>query len=222
MRFPVTAASLNAMETNRPPAIVQQAQKTCAWYRQQYEENEKKHWAVQDALLANFKESGIWKSEFNTWGAACELLLGISQGRANERILRHKQSALAQTTSPHADRANPQDKKEQKALSQVEKAREATPEPEKEEDEKPAVHSADEAKPEPAKPHTNGHQPKQNGKPKTQLPIWKEIEDDLIGKAYRRVDDLNRVCPNPVHHKRLISALKMAHGILDEWRRDTK
>ena len=123
------------METNRPPAIVQQAQKTCAWYRQQYEENEKKHWAVQDALLANFKESGIWKSEFNTWGAACELLLGISQGRANERILRHKQSALAQTTSPHADRANPQDKKEQKALSQVEKAREVTPEPEKEEEE---------------------------------------------------------------------------------------
>lgn len=201
------------METNRPPAIVQQAQKTCAWYRQQYEENEKKHWAVQDALLANFKESGIWKSEFNTWGAACELLLGISQGRANERILRHKQSALAQTTSPHADRTNPQDKKEEKALSQVEKAREVTPEPEKEEDEKPAVHSADE------KPQNNGRaKPTENGKPKTQLSIWRELEETLLGRALNRADELNRQCPNRGWHDKVIDSVKSALWALEKWK----
>lgn len=195
--------------TNTPPAIVQKAKRDWKFYQSailKLDEDRGK-------LLHEYKEGGTWKEHYKTWVDAC-VPLNISARQADRLI---QLEVSIRTECPNVD-----DKKEEKALSQVEKAREATPEPEKEEDEKPAVHSADEAKPEPAKPHTNGHQPKQNGKPKTQLPIWKEIEDDLIGKAYRRVDDLNRVCPNPVHHKRLISALKMAHGILDEWRRDTK
>lgn len=207
MRFPVSSAQLNAA----PPAIVEQA-KDWRYYEQAILHSEEH----TGKLYREYKEGGAWKTQYKTWEAAC-VPLGKSRRQVDRLINDEVEISQNRTECP-----KPADKKEQKALSQVEKAREVTPEPEKEEEEKPAVHSADEKPQEEVKPHNNGHQPKQNGKPKTQLPIWKEIEDDLIGKAYRRVDDLNRVCPNPVHHKRLIAALKMAHGILDEWRRDTK
>lgn len=148
MRFPVSSAALNL--TEQKPAIVQSATRNCAWYK-----NEIKRLALEVTknakeyrqAVANFKTSGTWKEEYKTWGDASRDVLDLTPQRSNTLIRELTENYCEVSECPHSDS---QDKKEQKALSQVEQAREEEPE-------KPAVHSADEKPREEAKPQNNGH-----------------------------------------------------------------
>ncbi len=53
------------------------------------------------------------------------------------------------------------------------------------------------------------------------LAIWSEVEG-LYGKALNRLDELNRLCRNPVCHALLIQTTKKCMGDLDEWREAVK
>lgn len=135
-------------------------------------------------ILKEYKESGTWKEHYKSWAAAC-VPFSVSKRWANE-LIQIEQGGGPPTL---ADKST---KKEQKALSQVEKSREYSPETEeKEDEEKPAVHSADEVKPKGAQAKakvvevtldTSGHPI-----PKDLLPTWERRQDvqDLMTLASR-------------------------------------
>ena len=60
--------------------------------------------------------------------------------------------------------------------------------------------------------------PNETGKPKKSLAIWAEIEGSLFGRALNRLDELNRVCPNPAMHSWLITHVKECMAKLDQWK----
>lgn len=117
--------------TSTPPAIVEQA-KDWRYYEQMIATSEE----MTGKLYKEYKDSGVWKQKYKTWTEACEPL-GKSRSQVNRIIAQ-------EVLESGAECANVSDKKEQKALSEVEAAREEKPQ----EEEKPAVHSADESKPE--------------------------------------------------------------------------
>lgn len=70
------------------PAITQPA-KNVHYYRQRIVAlvGELEHNALEyRQTVAEFKSSGVWKSEFKTWGRTCRECLGISPQRGNELI----------------------------------------------------------------------------------------------------------------------------------------
>lgn len=145
MRFPITAAEQTRRElaalNQKPPAIVQAAEVQKDW--RYYEQTILNAEQNVGKLYREYKECGAWKEHYKTWADACEPL-GKSRSQVDRLI--HNVEEIS------AECAKVDHKKEQKALSQVEQARE---EPQ-EEEEKPAVHSADEKKRDEPKPRNNG------------------------------------------------------------------
>lgn len=198
---------LNAQE--QKPAIVQLAARNWSFYEKaiiQLDDHKGK-------MLKEYKESGVWKEHYKSWAAAC-VPFELSRRRCDELI------QMEVGGKPPA-KPNKSDKTEEESLKQVEKAREETKE---EEPEKPAVHSADEKKQDEPKPHTNGHgsRKSENGKPKQLLAAWREMEESLIGRAINRTDELNRLCPNPQMHARLVASLKASLLILEQWKQSVQ
>lgn len=68
------------------PSIVQAA-KNNAYYIGRL----KQHLADFDKDLAEWKASGEWKKDYKTWGAACNLALGMTQRWANSLIRRYNE-----------------------------------------------------------------------------------------------------------------------------------
>jgi hypothetical protein len=188
-------------------AIVQKAEKDWRFYESALIKMD----TDKGLMLQEYKEGEAWKKHYTSWEDAC-VPLDISKRQADRLIEQHK--VKSGTECPTSS-----DKKESAALKQVEKAREpkpAEPEPDKEEDEKPAVHSADE-------PATSGHaKPKENGKPKSRLAIWSELEQTLFGRAINRIDELNRQCPNITLHAQLIAKAKACLDLLEQWKAAVK
>lgn len=110
---------------NPPPAIIQQVEiRNCAWYEKKYGEIEKKSALEKGELLAEFKKSGAWKEKYTRWNDACSELFDISKSHVDKLILKFYEATLAHL-EPLAQNA------EEKALKQVEKAREEKPATEK-------------------------------------------------------------------------------------------
>jgi Protein of unknown function (DUF3102) len=63
--------------------------------------------------------------------------------------------------------------------------------------------------------------PKESGKPLFALAIWDELEG-LYGKALNRLDELNKVCRNPLAHAKLIGETKALMGQLSVWRESVR
>jgi hypothetical protein len=119
------------------------------------------------------------------------------------------------------------DKKEEVSLKQVEKAREIPEPPKDEEEEKPRVKTRDEVLADNAEKNGEPVVPqappkvKENGKPKSQLVIWREMEESL-GRLLNRADELNRICPGPVYHSQVLNGVKHCMGILEKWKAQVK
>lgn len=201
----------SAYTSTTPLPIVQQAKKDWRFYQQAIiasEENTGK-------LLREYKEGGTWRQEYKSWEAAC-VPLNISRSQSNRLIAEDiKRSEDGASCAGVADKT---DKKEQKALSQVEAARQEEPE-------KPRVKTAPEelaeqaeknGHAEPAKPKTT-----ENGKPKSQLGVWKKAED-LSGVWVRAVDDVQRACPNKIFHDRVLHHINEAIKLFQEWRQSVR
>ncbi len=73
----------------------------------------------------------------------------------------------------------------------------------------------------PSEPEERPHitQPtRESGKPVHALAIWDELEG-LYGKALNRLDELNKVCRNPVAHTHMLMVTKGLMGDLEAWRK---
>lgn len=193
---------------NPPPAIVQSAQRTNQYFEQRLAKNT----SERDAILAEWKQSGVWKDKYDTWADACEAN-GISVSQAN-RIVKKQNDASC---------ANIDHKKEEAALKSVEAARKPEPEPDPE-PEKPAVHSADEKHKDgfmcsfkPETKSTPRPAPSESGKPKTDLRCWTQAED-CGGAFLRAVDALHRQCPNTGLHAKVVAGIKANMAMVETWR----
>jgi len=59
--------------------------------------------------------------------------------------------------------------------------------------------------------------PSESGKPKAKLAVWTEVEHGY-GHLLPRIDELNRICPNPSMHRDLLNQTKSCMESLAEWR----
>lgn len=174
---------------------------------------DKKHASERNAYLAAWKASGAWREDHTNFDDACREMAALSARRVNQIILQSERDKVGSTFPVEAIRI------EDSALKAVEKAREkAKPEPAKN-----GSISADQWEKkehytiqDPPKPRAT---PTENGKPKKSLAIWAEIEGSLFGRALNRLDELNRVCPNPAMHSWLITHVKECMAKLDQWKR---
>lgn len=194
--------------SNPPPAIVQPAKRDWKYYEGAITASE----AMTGKLLKEYKEGGTWKEQYKTWTDAC-VPLNISRRQADRLI--------SEDISIRTECPNESTKQDEKALKKLEQSR---PSPREEEPEKPRVKTADEVISEnghvgPVKPQAK---PKENGKPKIQLSLWKEIEESLVGRAINRADELNRHCGNPVLHAEFILTMKTALKVLEAWKASIK
>lgn len=213
--FNIPCSDRNAAEAGKPAAIVQPA--TRNWHF--YESAILKLDDQQGTLLKEYKLGGTWKERYKTWTDAC-VPLNLSR-REIDRLI--EKETFSRTECPNVD-----NKKEEAALKKVEQAR--PPKPTEaappaipdflktdEELEKPRVKTAQESIADTAAKngiHKNG---KENGKPKSQLAVWKELED-LYGRALNRIDEANRAHPDRADHTWLIAHTKACLERVKEWR----
>ena len=215
--FPRTSAEVNATEMRQVVSSSMRLNKLKSEAKQALLDislNRKKLYDIIVDLKEHFEEYG-----FKSAAAAVEDVIPRSKRWANmfcadiEAELEIGQVGNSFPTMP--DKAY---KKEQKALSKVESAREEEPE-------KPRVKTAPEelaeqaeknGHAEPAKPKTT-----ENGKPKSQLGVWKKAED-LSGVWVRAVDDVQRACPNKIFHDRVLHHINEAIKLFQEWRQSVR
>ncbi len=201
-----------------PPAIVQEAKRNCAWYKNEIKRLSAvlAHNSTEYAkVVQEFKEGETWKQEYKTWGSACREVLDISPQRAHQLMGKLTELYATDLSTPLDNGTHDKESAELNEVKQLREPKPQEPDTDKEEDEKPAVHSADEVK---AKPASNGHvKPIKNGTPKRLLPIWGELEVSL-GRCLNRADELNRHCPNRRLHAEFIMESKSAMEVLEKWR----
>lgn len=202
----------------KTPAIVQAAirpfkllQQQAAAHYKAYTENGESFLHDHDELKSRYKAEG-----FKTWNDCCLSTYGVTDDAIYKRVLKIRLEEQPTTLV----KENLVAREDDKALRRVERARET---PREEEPERPRVKTADEViaengHVEPVKPQART----ENGRPKNQLAIWKEIEESLFGRALNRVDELNRQCPNSKFHGEIISWTKNCMRILEAWRESVK
>lgn len=212
--FPRTSAEINVAEMRQQLPANQQLEQLREQAKQallNVSLNRKKLYDIVVDLKEHFHEYG-----FKSPAAAVENVIPRSKSWANKFCAEiEAELEIGEVANLVATETDKTENKEQKSLSKVEKARE--------EPEKPRVKTADEViaengHVEPVRPQART----ENGRPKNQLAIWKEIEESLFGRALNRVDELNRQCPNSKFHGEIISWTKNCMRILEAWRESVK
>lgn len=195
------------MEAARPPAIVQRNQQAVQKLQQDFKaalfnvaENRKKIYDIIIELKEHFHEYG-----FKSPRAAVETVCQRSKTWSNDFCAQIEAEAeIYKVTGIPVGVADNEDKEKEETLNKI--ADLADP------DEKPAVHSADEkTRPEPKTKNANG-------KPKSELPVWTELEE-LFGKALNRLDVAQHQCHNNAIHDELISFTKKCLDGVRRWKK---
>ena len=223
MRFPISPAEQNRIEQRAVASIA-----TYESIKAKIDRGVNRQLEGDKEVSEGLKEMIATKAylkHYKNIAAFAEAEYGKSRDWVYDRVKSHIPNAdqestqtiavLTKTVAPSDGVAYLPSKPESQFLINIQSSAEA---------EKPTVHSADEE----SQPNlnNNGHdtqaKPKENGKPKCFLAIWKELEESLFGRALNRLDELNRQCPNPKLHAQLIAQAKCCIDLIEKWRDSIK
>lgn len=211
------------------PAIVEsvQAEQRLAILKQEFKtallnvaENRKKIYEIILDLKEHFTEYG-----FKSPAAAVEIICQRSKRWANlfcaeieAELEVYGKIQSGQNPSTEPDSSDKDKLDTLKKISDLSHPKDGEPE-------KPHIKTRDEVLAEQAEKNGQVEAPKakptENGKPKSQLGVWKKTED-CFGVLIRSVDDVHRVCPNPFRHDQVLKALSGALSFFSEWRKSVK
>ena len=167
--------------------------------------------------VSEFKSSGVWKSEFKTWGRTCRECIGISPQRAHVLISELTESYEQdkdETSTPLDNSAKARELETLNALPDLMADFDA--------DLAATVHAgpAPRQAPDPV-PERQPRDRTDNGKPIYAMPVWKELEEGC-GKLINRVAAANDLSPNKEKYQRVRTGLLTIFDEIQSWHEMTR